>query len=115
QPAPAGRRFDEQEKPRRSRERIEQGMERFRVEVGRDHGVMPGNLVGAIANEIGMDSANIGRIQIMADHSFVDMPEGMPRMIYRQLKEVVVLGRHLRISRTTDKTPARKGKFRNRG
>ncbi|MCA9059683.1 MAG: DEAD/DEAH box helicase [Planctomycetaceae bacterium] len=94
----------EQDRPRRERrpDRVEHGMERFRVEVGHEHGVMPGNLVGAIANEIGMDSKNIGRIQIMDDHSFVDMPEGMPRAIFRQLKEVVVLGRHLRISRAEE-------------
>ena len=39
-------------------------MERFRVEVGYDHGVKPGNIVGAIANEAGLDSKMIGQIEI---------------------------------------------------
>jgi ATP-dependent RNA helicase DeaD len=80
--------------------RKEAGMERFRVEVGHEHGVQPGNIVGAIANEAGLDSKNIGRIDICDDHSFVDLPEGMPKQIFRGLKDVVVLGRHLRITRT---------------
>jgi ATP-dependent RNA helicase DeaD len=84
---------------RRPSRSSEAGMETFRVEVGHEHGVQPGNIVGAIANEAGLDSKNIGRIQIREDHSLVDLPEGMPRDIFRGLKEVVVLGRHLRISR----------------
>lgn len=84
---------------RRPAQSNEVGMETFRVEVGHEHGVQPGNIVGAIANEAGLDSRNIGRIQIRGDHSLVDLPEGMPREIFRGLKEVVVLGRHLRISR----------------
>lgn len=78
----------------------ESGMETFRLEIGLDHGVKPSNIVGAIANEAGLDSKNIGRIEIRDNHSFVDLPEGMPNEVFRGLKEVVVLGRHLRISRT---------------
>lgn len=92
-------------RPQRSSGRVESGMETFRVEVGHDHGVKPGNIVGAIANEAGLDSKNIGRIEIREDHSFVDLPEGMPTDIFRGLKDVVVLGRHLRISRAAGGPP----------
>lgn len=99
--------------PPRSRrsEGPETGMERFRIEVGRDHGVQPGNIVGAIANEAGLNSRDIGRITINEDHSFVDLPEGMPKPLFRQLKDVVVSGRHLRITRTASKG-GRKSPFR---
>ena len=40
-------------KPRQHNTRPESGMERFRVDVGHEHGVKPGNLEGAIANEAG--------------------------------------------------------------
>ena len=93
---------------RRSERGAEVGMETYRVEVGHDHGVKAGNIVGAIANESGLDSRNIGRIQIHEDHSLVDLPEGMPQDIYRGLKDVIVLGRHLRISRVE----ARRSAFR---
>lgn len=71
----------------------------YRVEVGRHHGVKPGNLVGAIANESGLDSRYIGRINIHEEFSTVDLPEGMPREIFRALKKVWVVGRQLNISK----------------
>ena len=91
--------------PRRPAHRREPGMECFRIEVGREHGVEPGNIVGAIANEAGLAAKDIGRISIQEDHSFVDLPEGMPRQIFRQLKDVIVSGRHLRITRTQPYKP----------
>ena len=76
----------------------EPGFETFRLEVGYDHGVKPGNIVGAIANEAGLDSKNIGRIDIRDDHSLIDLPEGMPSEIFDHLKKVWVSGQQLRIS-----------------
>jgi ATP-dependent RNA helicase DeaD len=75
------------------------GMERYRIEVGREHGVSPGNIVGAIANEAEMDAQYIGRIEILADHSIVDLPEGMPKEVFRHLQGVWVSGQKLRLSR----------------
>ena len=86
------RRADKPKKP-------EEGMERFRIAVGRNHEVKPGNIVGAIANEAGLDSEYIGHIDIHEDHSFVDLPTGMPRDIFRDLKKVWVCGQRLEISR----------------
>ncbi|TXH02831.1 MAG: DEAD/DEAH box helicase [Nevskiaceae bacterium] len=80
----------------------EAGMETFRVEVGHVHNVKPGNIVGAIANEAGLDSQYIGRIEIFDDHSLIDLPEGMPRRIFRDLQKVWVCGQQLRISRPGD-------------
>jgi ATP-dependent RNA helicase DeaD len=73
------------------------GMVRYRLEVGRQHGVRPGNIVGAIANEAGLDNASIGRVDIHDSHSFIDLPEGMPRELLRHLKKVWVMGQQLRI------------------
>jgi ATP-dependent RNA helicase DeaD len=61
--------------------------------------VQPGNIVGAIANEAGLDGKLIGHIDIREDHSFVDLPEGMPKEILRELKKVKVRGAELRITR----------------
>lgn len=77
-------------------------METFRVEVGHSHGVKPGNIVGAIANEAGLDSANIGRIDIRDDHSLIDLPAGMPSDVFKHLKKVWVSGQQLRITRAED-------------
>lgn len=82
---------------------LEKGMERFRIEVGHSHGVKPGNIVGAIANEAEIDSKFIGRINIYDDFSTVDLPEGIPSDIICMLKKVWVSGRQLKISRLDER------------
>ena len=78
-----------------------EGLTRYRIEVGHDHDVKPGNIVGAIANEAGIDGQHIGHIKIMDDHSLVDLPEGMPKEIFKDLKKVWVSGQQLKITRLT--------------
>ena len=92
------RRGDRGERPIRKDGPPEKGMERYRVEVGYDHGVKPGNIVGAIANEAGVDGEHIGRINIQDDFSLIDLPEGMPKDIFNDLKNVRVAGQKLNIS-----------------
>ena len=75
------------------------GMQTFRIEVGHQHGVKPGNIVGAIANEAGMDSKHIGRIEIYDDYSVLDLPDDMPPDLIDHLKSVRVAGQQLQISR----------------
>ena len=74
-------------------------LEKYRVEVGNRHGMKPGNLVGAVANEAGLESRYIGRIEIEDDYSTIELPEGMPKEVFQHLKKVWVVGRPLQISR----------------
>jgi len=82
------------------------GMHTFRIEVGHAHGVKPGNIVGAIANEANIDSKNIGRIEIYDEYSVLDLPDNLPGELLDQLKMVWVAGQQLRISRDGAATPA---------
>ena len=75
----------------------EAGKITYRIDVGHDHGVKPGNIIGAIANEAGLDSQYIGRLNIRGDHSLVDLPEGMPKEIFTHLKKVWVARQQLNI------------------
>lgn len=90
-----GERSSRGERPRKERQRGERkqhddiDMVTYRMEVGKDHGVMPKDIVGAIANEAGIESQNIGRIKLNDDHSTVDLPEGMPKEIFQHLKNKV--------------------------
>ena len=99
-------------RPRRDRGRDshekEEGMQTYRLEVGHDHGVKPGNIVGAIANEAGIDSKHMGRIQINDDYSTIDLPEGMPKDIFMDLKSVRVAGQKLNISVFGEKSVTKK-------
>jgi ATP-dependent RNA helicase DeaD len=92
-----GRGKDQDRGPRKEQP-LEEGMERFRLEVGHNHEVQPNNIVGAIANEAGLDSQHIGRINIYDDYSVIDLPEGMPKDVFSDLKKVWVAGKQLNIS-----------------
>ncbi|MGH1537758.1 MAG: DEAD/DEAH box helicase [Gammaproteobacteria bacterium] len=88
---------------------LKDGMERFRLEVGHNDQVKPGNIVGAIANEAGLESQHIGRINIHDDYSIVDLPSGMPKDIFNTLKKTWVAGKQLKISLVdSDFDPGRK-------
>ena len=93
------------ESPRGKLARATSAMETYRIEVGHVHQVKPGNIVGAIANESGIDGVYIGRVDIREDHSFVDLPEGMPKKIFKDLQKVRIGGRELRISHVAEKPP----------
>ena len=120
-------RFDERRggertgrQPRRAG-RVESGMDRYRIEVGRDHGVKPGNIVGAVANEAGIEGQFIGPINIYDSYSTIDLPEGMPGDIYKTLQNVRGAGQQLRLRRASEKDnhgdrgrPGGGGKFKPR-
>jgi len=91
------------ERERRPRE-SEPGMQSYRIEVGHDHGVKPGNIVGAIANEANIDSKKIGRIEIYDGFSILDLPGDLPKEVMQHLKAVWVAGQQLKI--TVDGQPA---------
>ncbi|MEI6706464.1 MAG: DEAD/DEAH box helicase [Methylococcales bacterium] len=89
---------DRERKPKRSfGSDIE--METFRIEVGHAHGVKPGNIVGAIANETGIDGDHIARIKISDDYSTVELPAGMPKELLQELRKIRVAGQLLNISK----------------
>ncbi len=73
--------------------------ERFRIEVGHEHGVKPGNIVGAIANEAGLDGEHIGQIDINDAYTLVDLPKGMPNEIFKDLAKTRVCGQALKITK----------------
>ncbi len=97
------REFPQDRRPVRNRRA--NGMETYRIEVGRSHQVQPGNIVGAIANEAGIGSESIGKIKIFDRFSTVDLPAGMPPDSLAALKDVLVVGRKLHISRMEDSRP----------
>jgi len=76
-------------------------METFRIEVGNAHGARPGNIVGAIANEAGIDGQYINNLKMFDLYSIVELPTGMPPQIFQILKKVWVGKRQMNISRVS--------------
>ena len=97
---------------KRERERVarepEEGMGTFRIEVGHAHGVKPGNIVGAIANEANIESRYIGRIEIYDDYSTLDLPADLPPDVMEHLQKVWVAGQQLNITRDGDAPAVKK-------
>jgi ATP-dependent RNA helicase DeaD len=73
------------------------GMERFRLDIGNKHGIKPGNIVGVITSEAGLTSRNIDQITIFEHYTTVDLPKGMPKDIYNELKNVQLAGQKLNL------------------
>jgi ATP-dependent RNA helicase DeaD len=86
-------------KPAESRKRQDSDKETYRLEVGHQHGAKPNQIVGAIANEAGLESRSIGRIEINDTYSLVDLPKGMSVDVLQVLKSAWVAGQRLRLSR----------------
>ena len=54
---------------------------RYRIEVGKNQGALPKEIVGAIANEGGIDGKLIGQINLFDDYSTVELPELPPEAL----------------------------------
>ena len=93
-----GERRERRDRPARA---PEENMQRYRVEVGHRDRVKPGNLVGAIAGETGLQGRMIGRIQIFDNHSLVDLPKGMPEDVFNNLRRLRVMNRELQITQAS--------------
>ncbi len=74
-------------------------MESFRLEVGETHGAGKGDIVGALANEAGIEPRHMGKIRLFQYFSLIELPSGMPKEIFQSLKNIHVRGRRLEISK----------------
>ncbi|WP_371377093.1 DEAD/DEAH box helicase [Thalassotalea aquiviva] len=104
-------RRSERRKPAANRPDID--WQTYRIEVGKEDGVRPGDIVGAIANEIALDSAYIGQINLNDNHALVQLPKGMPKDAYEQLRRVRVRRKQLDISVFDGQIEVRQSRPRN--
>ncbi len=88
---------------------VTQGMERFHISVGKAHGVKPASIVQAISDVAGLSDKDIGRIELHDQFSFIELPFGMPKEVFNDLKKTKVSGEKLAISIV--KNTASKPKF----
>lgn len=73
-------------------------MDCYRLAVGYADKVKPGHIVGAIANEAGIEGQYIGPINIFDRHTEIYLPKGMPKEVFQDLKKTRVMGKALKIS-----------------
>ena len=82
--------------------------ETYRLEVGANDGIGPGNIIGAIANEADIESQYIGKLVIKPEFSLVDLPAGMPKEVFQLIKKARVGGKQLRLSLANKKARGNK-------
>jgi len=68
------------------------GMAKVYVGAGREAGIRPGDLVGAIANEAGLNSNVIGTVEVMDRFSLVEVPEVLAREVIETLSRTRIKG-----------------------
>lgn len=83
-------------------------MQRYRVAVGRRDGVKPGQIVGAIANQGGLDGRHIGQISMFDTFSVVDLPAGLPEGALHAMAAARVCGRALELRRYAAEPPRKR-------
>jgi ATP-dependent RNA helicase DeaD len=69
------------------------------VGAGRKAKIRPGDLVGAIANEMGIDASAIGAIQIWDRHAIVEVPEELADDIIAALSATTIKGKRIQVRR----------------
>lgn len=89
---------DRPERAPRPRREMQGNYNTYRIEVGKEHGVRAGDIVGAIANEANIDSQFIGNIKLFDHFSTVELPADIPTEIFQHLKKVYVRKQKLNIS-----------------
>ncbi len=70
-------------------------MTRLYIDVGRDDGVRPADIVGAIANEAGISGRAIGAIELFERFSLVEVPGNLSEKVLRALRNTTIRGRKI--------------------
>ena len=89
-------------------------MATYRIRVGKRHKVSPGAIVGAIANEGGLERRDFGKIEIRGDHSLVELPDDLPESATRSLARTRISGQLIGLERADKATNRRSDKPGNR-
>jgi len=86
-------------RPAKSRGARDADVTRLYIGVGRKGGIRPADLVGAIANEAGIDSRDIGAIEIADSFSLVEVPDGAAEDIIGALRGTTIRGKKVVVRR----------------
>ena len=91
----------------RRRDYAEGRLARYRIDVGREHMASPKDIVGAIANEAGIESRFIGQINLFEDYSTVELPSDLSNDVIQILRRARVRQQPLNIRLASPEEAAR--------
>jgi ATP-dependent RNA helicase DeaD len=85
---------------------LQPGWQRFRLAIGREHRLNPGDIVGAFANEGGIPSEAIGNIQLYSHYSTVDLPHDTPNDVINGLRNMRIRNNSIQMRPWEDREPS---------
>ncbi|MFP7366110.1 DEAD/DEAH box helicase [Corynebacterium callunae] len=96
-------------------DRDDENLATYRLAVGKRQHIRPGAIVGALANEGGLNSKDFGRITIAADHTLVELPKDLPQSVLDNLRDTRISGQLINIERDAGGRPPRRFERDDRG
>lgn len=103
-----GDRGDRGERPERRQRPANGNLASYRIEVGRRQRVEPRQIVGALANEGGLNRGDFGHIDIRPDFSIVELPADLPQGVLDRLADTRISGQLIELK--PDRRPSRAGR-----
>ncbi len=91
--------------PARRRPDASEEVVRLFIGAGREAGIRPGDLVGAITGEAGIASRDLGAIEIAGRFSLVDVPASRADEIAAALRATTLRGKRVTVRRDRDQPP----------
>ncbi|WP_067436293.1 DEAD/DEAH box helicase [Nocardioides jensenii] len=85
------------ERPQRGRSDVP--LAPYKISVGKRHKVEPRQIVGALANEGGLERGDFGKIDIRPDHSIVELPANLPSDAWDRLRGTRISGKLIELSK----------------
>jgi ATP-dependent RNA helicase DeaD len=89
------------------RPRPEQNFATYRISVGHKHKVQPGQIMGALANEGGLQRSDFGQIEILGEHSLVELPAELASSTLDSLRATRISGQLIELARHDGPPPRR--------
>jgi ATP-dependent RNA helicase DeaD len=91
---------------------LQPGWQRYRLAIGREHRLNPGDIVGAFANEGGLPADAIGNIQLYGHYSTVDLPHDTPDDVLRGLRKMRIRNTSIQMRPWEDRAPSDDSSYR---
>ena len=88
------------------------GMQRYKMDIGLRHRVRPNNIVGAIANEVGIAGKDIKNIAIDEFDTYLDLPKDLPDALMDKLRKLWICNRRVETAPFSGSKPEPKSAYR---
>jgi ATP-dependent RNA helicase DeaD len=82
-----------------------EGMKTLFMTIGKLDGVRAGDIVGAIAGEVGIPGSSIGRVEIMDKHSLVEVEKDKAQDVIKKMNGAQIRGRKLAVREERERPP----------